>query len=80
MHGCDIRYFNNVVDNSHKVNSKQIDEILKYIRLQLEYLCVGYVCINGKSIQYNKLKQMDEIAFNKLFEIWIFIQDVSIFR
>ena len=69
VHGCDIRYFNNVVDNSPKVNSKQIDEILKYIRLQLEYLGVSYVCINGKSIQYNRIKQMDAIAFNRLFEI-----------
>ena len=68
VHGCDIRYFNNV-DNNPKVNSKQIDEILKYVKLQLECLGVGYVCINGKSIQYNKLKQMDKIAFNRLFEI-----------
>lgn len=68
VHGCDIRYFNNV-DNSPKVNGKQIDEILKYTRLQSECLGVSYVCINGKSIQYNKLKQMDPIAFNKLFEI-----------
>lgn len=68
VHGCDIRYFNNV-DNSPKVNSKQIDEILKYIRFQLEYLCVDYVCINGKIAQYNRIEQMDEIAFNRLFEI-----------
>lgn len=67
-HGCDIRYFNNV-DNSPKVNSKQIDEILKYTRLQSECLGVSYVCINGKSIQYSRINQMDEIAFNKLFEI-----------
>ena len=32
-------------------------------------MSVGYVCINGKIVQYTKLKQMDEIAFNKLFEI-----------
>ena len=32
VHGSDTRYFNNV-GNSPKVNSKQIDEILKYIRL-----------------------------------------------
>ena len=68
VHGCDIRYFNNV-GNSPKVNSKQIDEILKYVRLQLDYMSVGYVCINGKIAQYSKLKQIDEIAFNKLFEI-----------
>lgn len=68
VHGCDIRYFNNV-GNSPKANSKQIDEILKYIRLQLEYMCAGYVCINGKIAKYNKLKQMDEISFNRLFEI-----------
>lgn len=68
VHGCDIRYFSNV-GNSPKVNSKQIDEILKYIRLQLDYMSVGYVCINGKNVQYTKLKQMDEIAFNRLFEI-----------
>lgn len=68
VHGCDIRYFNNV-DNSPKVNGKQIDEILKYVKLQSEYLGVSYVCINGKSIQYSRIKQMDEIAFNKLFEI-----------
>ena len=68
VHGCDIRYFNNV-GNSPKVNSKQIDEILKYVRLQLDYMNVGYVCINGKIAQYSKLKQIDEIAFNKLFEI-----------
>ena len=68
VHGCDIRYFNNV-DNSPKVNGKQIDEILKYVKLQLECLGVDYVCINGKSIQYNKLKQMDDIASNRLFEI-----------
>lgn len=68
VHGSDIRYFNNV-GNSHKVNSKQIDEILKYIRLQLDCMCDGYVRINGKIVQYTKLKQMDEIAFNKLFEI-----------
>lgn len=68
VHGCDIRYFNNV-GNSPKVNSKQIDEILKYVKLQLEYMCAGYVCINGKIAQYTKLKQMDEISFNRLFEI-----------
>ena len=68
VHGCDIRYFNNV-GNSPKVNNKQIDEILKYVRLQLDYMSAGYVCINGKIAQYNKIKQMDEIAFNKLFEI-----------
>lgn len=68
VHGCDIRYFNNV-GNSPKVNSKQIDEILKYVRLQLECMSVGYVCINGKIVQYNKMQQMDEIAFNRLFEI-----------
>ena len=68
VHGSDIRYFNNV-GNSPKVNSKQIDEILKYVRLQLDYMSVGYVCINGKIVQYTKLKQMDDIVFNKLFEI-----------
>lgn len=68
VHGCDIRYFSNV-GNSPKVNSKQINEILKYVRLQLDYMSAGYVCINGKIAQYNKIKQMDEIAFNKLFEI-----------
>ena len=68
VHGPDIRYFNNV-GNSPKVNSKQINEILKYVRLQLEYMGAGYICINGKIAQYTKLKQMDEIAFNKLFEI-----------
>lgn len=68
VHGSDIRYFNNV-GNSPKVNSKQIDEILKYVRLQLECIGADYVCINGKIVQYNKIKQMDEIAFNKLFEI-----------
>ena len=68
VHGCDIRYFNNV-GNSPKVNSNQINEILKYIRFQLDYMSAGYVCINGKIVQYNKIKQMDEIAFNKLFEI-----------
>ena len=68
VHGCDIRYLNNV-GNIPKVNSKQIDEILKYAKLQLEYMCAGYVCINGKIAQYIKLKQMDEIAFNRLFEI-----------
>lgn len=68
VHGSDIRYFNNVRD-SPKVNSKQIDEILKYVRLQLECMSAGYVCINGKIVQYNKIKQMDDIAFNKLFEI-----------
>lgn len=39
---------NNNVGNSTKVNSKQIDEILKYVRLQLDYMCAGYICINGK--------------------------------
>lgn len=68
VHGCDIRYFNNV-GNSPKVNSKQINEILKYIKLQLDYMGVGCVCINGKIVHYNKIQQMDEIAFNKLFEI-----------
>lgn len=68
VHGCDIRYFNNVCD-SPKVNSKQISELLKYIRLQLNCIGVNYICINGKIVQYNKIKQMDEIAFNKLFEI-----------
>ena len=68
VHGSDIRYFNNV-GNSPKVNSKQIDEILKYVRLQLECIGADYVCINGKIVQYTKLKQMDDIAFNKLFEI-----------
>ena len=78
MHGCDIRYFNNVCD-SPKVNSKQISELLKYIRLQLNCIGVNYIWINGKIVQYSKIKQMDEIAFNKLFEIWIFSQNVSIF-
>ena len=32
-------------------------------------MSVGYVCINEKIAQYSKLKQIDEIAFNKLFEI-----------
>ena len=68
VHGCNIRYFTNV-RNAQKVNSKQIDEILKYIKLQLESIGVDYVCINGKSIQYSRIKQMDDIAFNKLFEI-----------
>lgn len=68
VHESDIRYFNNV-GNSPKVNSKQIDEILKYVRLQLECIGADYVCINGKIVQYTKLKQMDDIAFNKLFEI-----------
>lgn len=68
VHGCDIRYFNNVWD-SPKVNSKQLDEILKYVKLQLECMSVGCVCINGKIVHYNKIQQMDEIAFNKLFEI-----------
>lgn len=68
VHGCDIRYFSNV-GNSTKVNNKQIDEILKYVKLQLECMCAGYVCINGKIAQYTKLKQMDEVAFNRLFEI-----------
>ena len=68
VHGSDIRYFNNV-GNSPKVNSKQIDEILKYVRLQLECIGADYVCINGKIVQYTKLKQMDDIVFNKLFEI-----------
>ena len=68
VHGCDIRYFNNVC-NSPKVNSKQIDELLKYIRLQLNCIGVNYICINGKIVQYNKVKQMDKISFNKLFEI-----------
>ena len=49
------------------VNREQINEILKYIRLQLDCIGVDYVCINGKIVQYNKLKQMDEIAFNRLF-------------
>ena len=57
------------VCNSPKVNSKQISELLKYIRLQLDCIGVNYICINGKIVQYNKIKQMDEIAFNKLFEI-----------
>ena len=68
VHGCNIRYFTNI-RNAQKVNSKQIDEILKYIKLQLDCMDVDYVCINGKSIQYNKLKHMAEIAFNRLFEI-----------
>lgn len=68
VHGCNIRYFTNI-RNAQKVNSKQIDEILKYIKLQLDCMDVDYVCINGKSIQYNRIKQMDEIAFNRLFEI-----------
>lgn len=68
VHGSDIRYFSNV-GNSPKVNNKQINEILKYARLQLECIGVDYVCINGKTIQYNRIKQMDEIAFNRLFEI-----------
>ena len=68
VHGCNIRYFTNI-RNAQKVNSKQIYEILKYVKLQLESIGVDYVCINGKSIQYSRIKQMDEIAFNRLFEI-----------
>lgn len=68
VHGCNIRYFTNV-RNAQKLNSKQIDEILKYIKLQLDCIGVDYVCINEKPIQYNRIKQMDEIAFNRLFEI-----------
>ena len=68
VHGCNIRYFTNI-RNAQKLNSKQIDEILKYIKLQLDCIGVDYVCINGKSIQYSRIKQMDEIAFNRLFEI-----------
>ena len=68
VHGCNIRYFTNI-RNAQKVNSKQIDEILKYIKLQLDCMDVDYVCINGKTIQYNRIKQMDDIAFNRLFEI-----------
>ena len=68
VHGCNIRYFTNV-RNAQKLNSKQIDEILKYIKLQLDCIGVDCVSINGKSIQYSRIKQMDDIAFNKLFEI-----------
>lgn len=68
VHGCNIRYFTNI-RNAQKVNSKQINEILKYIKLQLDCMSVDYVCINGKSIQYSRIKQMDEISFNRLFEI-----------
>ena len=68
VHGCNIRYFTNI-RNAQKVNIKQIDEILKYIKLQLDCIGVDYVCINGKSIQYSRIKQMDKIAFNRLFEI-----------
>lgn len=68
VHGCNIRYFTNI-RNAQKVNIKQIDEILKYIKLQLDCIGVDCVCINGKSIQYSRIKQMDEIAFNRLFEI-----------
>ncbi len=68
VHGCNIRYFTNI-RNAQKLNSKQIDEILKYIKLQLDCIGVDYVCINEKSIQYSRIKQMDEIAFNRLFEI-----------
>ena len=68
VHGCNIRYFTNI-RNAQKINNKQIDEILKYIKLQLDCIGVDYVCINGKSIQYNRIKQMDKIAFNRLFEI-----------
>lgn len=68
VHGCNIRYFTNI-RNAQKLNSKQIDEILKYVKLQLDCIGVDYVCINGKSIQYSKIKQMDDITFNRLFEI-----------
>lgn len=68
VHGCNIRYFTNI-RNAQKLNSKQIDEILKYIKLQLDCIGVDYVCINEKSIQYSRIKQMDEIASNRLFEI-----------
>ena len=68
VHGCNIRYFTNI-RNAQKLNSKQINEILKYIKLQLDCIGVDYVSINGKSIQYSRIKQMDDIAFNKLFEI-----------
>lgn len=68
VHGCNIRYFTNI-RNAQKLNSKQIDEILKYIKLQLDCMGVDYVCINDKIIQYSRIKQMDEIAFNRLFEI-----------
>ena len=68
VHGCNSRDCTNR-RNAQKVNSKQIYEILKYVKLQLESIGVDYVCINGKSIQYSRIKQMDEIAFNRLFEI-----------
>lgn len=68
VHGCNIRYFTNI-RNAQKLNSKQIDEILKYIKLQLDRIGVDYVCINDKSIQYSRIKQMDETSFNRLFEI-----------
>ena len=68
VHGCNIRYFTNI-RNAQKLNSKQIDEILKYIKLQLDCIGVDYVGINGKSIQYSRIKQMDDITFNRLFEI-----------
>ena len=50
------RYFN--VDNSPKVNNKQI-------KLHGCWLCLH----KWKIAQYNKIKQMNEIIFNRLFEI-----------
>lgn len=60
VHGVDIRYFSNI---GPKINDKQIEELIKYIRLQ------NKININEDCINPNKIYGMYSFQFNKLFEL-----------
>ena len=60
VHGENIRYFSDV---GTKLNDKQINELIKYMKLQKE------IYINDKFVNVNKISQMDYFSFNMLFEI-----------
>lgn len=60
VHGRSIRYFSNV---GPKINDNQINELIKYMKLQDE------IFINDKFVDKLKMCQMDKISFNKVFEL-----------
>ena len=68
VNGQDIRYFSNVGPN---INKEQISQLIKYMKLQLDKngLNKDSIYINDKWVDVNKISQMDDIAFNKLFNI-----------
>ena len=68
VNGQDIRYFNDVGPN---INKEQISQLIKYMKLQLDKngLNKDSIYINDTWVDVNKASQMDEIAFNKLFNI-----------